>query len=379
MKLLLLNYEYPPLGGGAAYQTRLLAREFVRQGHRVRIVTSSATGLPLYEHDRGLDILRLPVLRQRRDRCSLLSMGLYTALSLPVTLSLCRSWRPDAILAFFLQPVGPVAYAVHRLCGIPYVVSLRGGDVPSMSPAETGTMHRWLAPLTTRVVGDGARLIAVSEDLASLAQGDFPSYADKIEAIDNAIEPASGASPQRPELPTFLFVGRLTPQKNLTLMLQAFAAVRGEYRLRIFGDGPLRTELEQQVATLGLAHHVEFCGWVPTSTVFAAMQQAHALILPSLAEGLSMAGLQAFAHGLPVLGADSPGIRHFVEPGKTGWLFPAHDASALIVFLQALVNRPALATEMSSACREAVRKNYSPTVAATAYLAVLQAVVKGRP
>jgi glycosyltransferase involved in cell wall biosynthesis len=261
------------------------------------------------------------------------------------------------------------------MTGIPYIVSLRGGDVPSFVPAETSLMHRLLSPLTHLVVNRAAQLVGVSDDLSEMAKRDFPQATGKISTIRNAIElPKLFAT--RPEICTFVFAGRLTPQKNLAVVLRALRSVNGEYRLHILGDGPLRNELEVLAAPLG--DRVTFHGWTSTNAVFNALNNAHYLLLPSLAEGISNAGLQALSRGVPIIGADSPGIRSFVEPSRTGYLFPAHDEKALSTILKDVTSHPELSKSMASACRETIAREYSLSSSADAYLNLLTSVAKGR-
>lgn len=68
MKILILNYEYPPIGGGAGNQTKLLAEEFSKKGNKVRVITSHYKDLPFYERDGDLEIIRVPSFRMHKDR-----------------------------------------------------------------------------------------------------------------------------------------------------------------------------------------------------------------------------------------------------------------------------------------------------------------------
>jgi glycosyltransferase involved in cell wall biosynthesis len=373
VKILILNYEYPPLGGGAGRQTRLLAREFAAAGHRVTVIASGMRGLPFLDTRDGFPVIRVPALRTKADRCGVLSMAAYPVSGLLASLTF--GGRPDVILAFFLQPVGPAAWVLGKLTGAPYVISLRGGDVPSFVPGEAGTLHRLLSPVTYRVTKDATTLIAVSDDLAEMARRDFPFAEGKIGIISNGVEVLPYTISKRPEIPTLIFAGRLAPQKNLAPALRALIRIETDFRLHVLGDGPLRAELESIAAPMG--ERVVFHGWVDGERVNRFLDSAHYLLLPSLVEGLSNAGLQAFSRGVPILGADVPGVRGFVEDGRTGLLFAPDAESAMEAVLRRAIRQPGLSSEMAPACREAVRTRYSIREAARQYLEVLGKAIRG--
>ena len=89
------------------------------------------------------------------------------------------------------------------------------------------------------------------------------------------------------------------------------------------GDGPLRPVLEAQVKQLGLTDRVIFAGWQSNAEVREHLRAARALVMPSFAENLPVAMMEALATGRPVLGTYIAGVPELVEPGMNGWLVPA--------------------------------------------------------
>ena len=130
MRILVLNYEFPPLGGGAGNATACLAREWARRGHEVEIVTGGFRGLPRVEQREGFPVRRIRSPRARQGQCSVGEMGAYLTLSCLPALWRGLMFRPDIAIAFFSLPSGPAAWLLRAFRGTPYVVSLRGGDVP---------------------------------------------------------------------------------------------------------------------------------------------------------------------------------------------------------------------------------------------------------
>lgn len=176
--------------------------------------------------------------------------------------------------------------------------------------------------------------------------------------------------------PLALFVGRLTHQKNVDLLLESFAALEDEPRPRIAlaGNGPLRGELEATVRRLHLADDVCFLG--ERSDARELMQAADLVVLPSRDEGLSNVILEAMAAGRPVLATRVGGTPELVEDGATGILFDPGDAAALTEALRKLAADPALRMRMGEAARTRIADHYSPAVLARDTLAVYRACLE---
>ncbi|HET8627696.1 MAG TPA: glycosyltransferase [Thermomicrobiales bacterium] len=127
----------------------------------------------------------------------------------------------------------------------------------------------------------------------------------------------------------------LTPVKRHDVFLRAAAAVgagRPGVRYALFGDGPLRSELEAQVERLGLAGRVVFFGF--QHRVAECLAACDLLVSSSEVEGLSNAIMEAMALGVPVVGTDIPGTRELVAHGTTGYLVPPGDAPALAAAIE---------------------------------------------
>ena len=99
--------------------------------------------------------------------------------------------------------------------------------------------------------------------------------------------------------------------------------------LDLVGDGEMRGDLEAAIAAAGLERHVTLTGWLDEAGVQARLAAAHALVMPSFAEGLPMVVMEAMAAARPVIATYIAGTPELVRPGETGWLVPAGDACAL--------------------------------------------------
>ena len=149
-------------------------------------------------------------------------------------------------------------------------------------------------------------------------------------------------------------VARLTPQKNLAMLLEA---IRGlNVKLVIFGDGPLRGKLEKQAKCDNL--NVSFAGRIPNERVPYELRRSELFVLPSRYEGNPKALLEAMACGLPVIGTNVPGIREVIKHRWNGYLCES-TASSIRAAIQSILANKDLAAEMGQNARRYVMENYS--------------------
>lgn len=375
-RLLLLNYEYPPLGGGAANATACTARELARRGVAVEVLTSAFDDLPACETTPdGVTVRRIPTLRRRRDRSSVLEMLAFLASSMIAVPCAVRRFRPDAVIAYFGLPCGPAAGLARVLCGVPYVVSLRGGDVPGFQYEGIGVYHRLAGPVIRAVWRKAAAVVANSDGLAALARRFAPEVPVTVvpNGVDATLFTPVAENRKHTDGPLrLLVVGRLVRQKGVDCLLDAMARLPDPavVALTVVGDGPARPELEAQAARLGLSGRVAFVGWRGRDELPGLYQTADVFVLPSRDEGMPNVVLEAMACGLPVVATDIPGSRDLVVDGETGVLMAVDDTAALHAALAQLAADPQARQRMGTAGRQRVAEHFSWGAVAAAYLAL---------
>lgn len=143
---------------------------------------------------------------------------------------------------------------------------------------------------------------------------------------------------------------RLTPQKNLPMLIQAFGRFyrdHPDYRLEIYGKGPQLPALLELCQKLGVENVVSFPGYTPR--IHQIMATSAAFVLSSNIEGLSNSMLEALAIGVPTICTDCPsgGAREYITDGANGFLVPVGDVQALAEKLERLANDPGLCQKMS--------------------------------
>lgn len=376
MHLLLVNYEFPPIGGGAATATEKIAQSLVAQGHQVSVMTSAFRNLCGETEEFGVAVIRIPTLRRRTDRSNMFEMATFILSALTALGSVIRRRRPDALICFFSMPCGPIGWWVKRRWGLPYVVSLRGGDVPG-TEGGLGQIHRLLGPLRRMVLRNAVAVVANSEGLRILSERVDPV---QVQVIQNGVDSQFFVSHQRIQTGNagyrFLFVGRLNDQKNVALLLRAFAGIcsgsgRSTYTLTVVGDGPLRESLADEARQLGISSDVEWLGWQAREALPGIYGRSDCLVNPSHYEGMPNVVLEAMSCGLPIIASNVAGNRDVVMHEETGLLFPDNDEDQLIASMKFMIMNPSTAIRLGQQGRKKIVDVFSWQSAASAYSQIL--------
>lgn len=338
MRILVLNHEFPPIGGGGGRAAEDLCRGLAKRGHDVRVLTSHLKGLPYEEPRDGYQIVRISSLRTQPYRASFFSMAAYVLAGFWAGYRLICLFHPDVIHAHFAVPAGALAWMLSRLSGIPYAMTAHLGDVPSGVAEKTGGWFRWVYPFTRSIWRDASHIVAVSEFTRGLA---LKKYNVEIQVIPNAVD----VSALRPEHicvnkpPCIIFAGRFMPQKNPLQVLRTLNELRElPWRCVMIGDGPLLEDVKRAVTEFDLYQRFQFTGWLGGMGVLNWLDQGDILFMPSLSEGLPVVGVEALSKGLAIVASQVGGFVDLVENDKNGYLISLADTSKYSTSLRELLS-----------------------------------------
>lgn len=352
LRILVLNYEYPPLGGGGGRFAAELCRQLAQMGHIIRVQTGYFPGLPRMMVGDGVGIYRSGPPRRYLHTCDVKEMGLFLLAGFFPAIRQARTWRPHLVHAHFAVPTGVLSFLIHLLTGIPYVLSVQLGDVPGGVPSQTDHLFKWLKPWTVPIWRTAALVTAPSDHIRNLSRQSYPGVPVEVayNAVDLEGQPASPVAPHHPV--RLIFAGRFSPQKNLPFLMQVLGEVQDlAWQLEMLGDGPEMPLIKERAKAAGVEGKVNFHGWVAPERVAAVMSRGDILILPSLAEGLPLVGVQALAAGLAVLGSDIGGVAELVRPGGNGFLCPVHDLQGFAGALRMMLTTEGLLAQMKAESR----------------------------
>jgi glycosyltransferase involved in cell wall biosynthesis len=163
-------------------------------------------------------------------------------------------------------------------------------------------------------------------------------------------------------------VAALVRRKGLDVLLQAVSGL-GAARLRVLvwiaGEGSERAALEEQARQLGVAEQVSFLGW--RADVADLLHAADIAVVPSRLEGMGVAALEAMAAGRAVVASNAGGLGHAVVHGRTGFLVPPADASALASALARLIRDPELRQRLGEQGPRRIAEGFLPQHMVKAY------------
>ena len=342
-----------PLVDDADLRERALTRYVLKDGMRglVPAVARAALGAPA----RFMTALRLARRMAKGSDKSLAHHLAYLAEA-----CLIREWLADSMAehlhAHFATNPAEVAMLVNALGGPRYSFTGHGSDIMDR-PAQMGFEEK---------VGRAAFVAAVCAFGRSQIVRWIPfALWHKVDVVRCGLEPGYGGAASlmsrsaaaAPPVSRLVCVGRLSKEKGQMLLVEAASRIKVSGRpieVVLAGDGPMRAEIEALIARRGLEAQVRITGWLDAQEIQDELQQARALIVPSLSEGLPVVIMEAMAHRLPVIAPYLSGIPELVTHGKTGWLFPAGDVAALTVAIQACLDTP---TQAMNAMGEAASRD----------------------
>lgn len=315
--------HYPPFLGGLEKVVEALASYRSVRGLDVSVITSrdrprrtespggegsaeagQVRRLRSWEVAHTAIIPSLPAELLRLPRCSM------------VHLHVSQAFIPEAV------------YVAHLLRGLPYVAHLHIDVGPS---GRAGMLLRAYKPLVLgRVLRAAASVVVFTREQRSAVASRYGVDVARIAVIPNGVEETFFYSGRRlpGTKPRLLFVGRLSVQKNLALLLRALAGVSEYFETTLVGDGELEGELKNVAASLSL-QNVRFHGRAYGAELRDLYRNADIFVLPSEREGMPLVLLEALAMGLPIVATDIPGNRDVIVDGANGVLVPPSDASAL--------------------------------------------------
>ncbi len=274
--------------------------------------------------------------------------------------SLLRKDRIDILHAYLFLANG-YAWPARLLAGVPYLVT------SARNCKEVGVLRGWINRLAFQ---RGDVTVCNGEAVRSFIKQYYHAPVEKSVVIYNgldldrfAVSPCSGAgktgnrgSAER----VVITVGRLVPQKDLALFLDAAALLTQKVpkvRFVIIGDGPCRSALERYASRNGLGRQVSFLG--ERRDVPQLLQTADVFWLTSAWEGLSNVLLEAMACAKPIVTRDVGACREVVCHEVNGYVVPHRDAEKFVHYTLGLLSDPDKARGMGQAGRRTVEEKFS--------------------
>jgi glycosyltransferase involved in cell wall biosynthesis len=298
----------------------------------------------------------------------------------PVTLRKARALRrllmmirPDVVISF-LTNVNVLTILARAHCGIPVIISER------TDPLHDCELPRALRVARTLCYRFADALVVQSSAVAEHYRARLRGM-PRTTVIHNPLPAELAASPRRAQQQgeggCVVAMGRLTREKGYSKLIEAFAhALRDDraWRLRIWGEGPLRDELQSQVERLQLTERVQLCGL--TDQPWTALAAGQIFALSSEYEGFPNAMLEAMALGLPCIAFDCPsGPRELADGGLAARLVPCGDVASLAAALGEFARDPELRSTLGARAAAFVRNQFAQPFVMAEWDALMEQVI----
>lgn len=339
----MLNYEFPPLGGGAANANYYLLKEFAKDKNlKIDLVTSSPDKFKVEKFSDNITIYRLDVGKKNYHFWTMKEILVWSWKANKLVNKLLKENRYNMCHAWFGWPCGIIAY----LKKVPYIVALRGSDVPGYSNRLKFLDTFLFKPLSKRVWKKAARVVANSKGLKDLA---LQTLGREIDIIYNGVDtddfkPGKKISQKL----TLISIGRLIERKGYQYLIPALKGM--DVKLQLIMDGNMKEELQEMATGMD----VEFLGVQKRPAVIKYLQNADIFVLPSFNEGMSNSLLEALACGMPIITTDVGGSKELIK--GNGIIVEKGSVNSLKKAVETYLKEPSLIEQQGMISRQIAEK-----------------------
>ncbi len=332
--LVVCHYHYQGISVPTSLFVHAQMKEFVRQGHRVRVVVPVPIGKECEDRSRfnllffqktvdGIEHVFIRHLSVSNFGNKGINDKLAIASVMLQYKKIIDGFIPDIIHAHKLGSNTEIAKALSRRTNCPTVFTLHG---------ETTCEEPWKSrpKYIERALKGADRVVCVSSALRRRVE----TFCRKdIDVILNGFSIQNLATPEKKDGLILNQTGYLVPSKRVDVTLKAFSKIlekHPEARLSLVGDGVQRKKLEEISEDLGVAPAVTFHGYVLNKEAIPLMCKARFFIMASKPEGFGIVYLEAMASGCITVGTEGEGISDLIRNGENGFLVPADDPEAIV-------------------------------------------------
>lgn len=354
LRILMICHEYPPIGGGAAAVCAALAGEYLQAGCTVTVVTMAFGDLPLRETVGGVEVIRVPCERQRREMASVVEALRWSSRARRLVRQLQTRAPFDVAHAHFIMPAGIVAANLKRHARVPFVITAHGSDVPGYNRERLKLAHIAARPWWRHLCRAADGFISPSHSLLDSIQ----SYIKlpQVIVIPNGFWPDRFLPAEKEQ--RILLCSRLVERKGFHHFLNAISDLDLEgWQVDLVGDGPMFATLSRLAAKSRTP--VTMHGWLNNDDprLAALYAKARIFVFPSEHENCAIALLEGMGAGCAMICSNIPAVTDVVA--DDGILVPPNDPAALQKAVVRLTSDPAECRRLGERGRSRALERFS--------------------
>jgi len=362
---------YPALYGGGEYIFYQWARELVKKGHEIFVITQRLHDTTPHEVVEGIEIFRVGSIPKLSGT---LPVGILPNISFLINSyfqgkKIGKKYNIDLIHSNTYIPVFSAQWCANHL-KIPHIATVHDVYYSSKKDfwkswskqAQMSWLTKFAGPKIEKMIAK--KRVTLFHTVSDKSKLDLleMGVSRKITVIPNGIDVNAYKTETILQKNQVIFVGRLIFYKNIEVIIDAISKVVKKIpdaKLVIIGDGPQKSELKNKVKSQGLQSCVEFTGNISEKEKINLISESQMLLNPSLVEGFGIVVLEGFACQKPVLVSDSKPLSDLVSDSKDGFVIAAHDSEMWADKIEYLLAKPDLAQKMGREGKQKVQSHYS--------------------
>ena len=368
MRILVINYEFPPVGGGGGEFTKNLASHLDRLGIEIDILSANFDGLPSeVQISENTRLMRTGLTRENASHATKVDLTSFVLSSMKWVSS--NNTKYDLVHSHFAIPSGLPGYLAQMKKRIPHLISLLGADV--YDPTEYYNFLRILSPVLKSLYNSADHLVSPSQELKNrcISSGCVKPISVIPHGIDlKKYDPGPYSSRSETDN-TIVCICRLVKRKALEYQIRAIPTVIDavpDAQFIFIGDGPEREKLIELSNELKIQNSVTFTGYVSREKLIEIIDSSKIFAMHTLHEAFGIVFLEAMALGKPIVSTNVGAVPEVVTE-DVGILVNPKDPEAFANAVVTLIENDEKRSEMAERSLNRV-KDYSWEVIAQKYL-----------
>lgn len=377
MKILLVNYEYKPQCGGAGLGTYNMAKMFAQMGHEVTLLIGWDYKFGEPEIIDGVDAHLIKIRKKNIHQSTPQGMLSFVAKGLKLINRITRKESFDIIQFYFSVPTGILKYGIYG--EIPYVISLRGMDIPGFRNDKYKALSEFTKRINHAVTKNAAAVTCLSAEAGKYFEKFSPDT--EITIIPNAVDYNQYKTKEEysNQVRKFVAVSRLTGFKNLDLMIKAFAKIHeknDDVILDIYGEGKEQENLEKIIEELNAKDYVSLKGYADREKLIRVLPEYDCFSLMSVGDSFGIVFIEAMSVGLPIVCAKAGGPIEIIIEGETGIFAEPNNLQDTVEKIEYCINHPEEMRRMGINGRKRVEECYSMESVAIQHIELYKKIIK---